>query len=59
MWYFSWMWFRGARGSLFAHNNASITLFNRLAFGKWGCLHQVAELDGVNRTLLVLGRPLP
>ena len=53
------MWCRGAGGSLFAHNNASVTLFNRLAFAKWGCLHQVAEVDGVKRDLLIPGRYVP
>jgi L-amino acid N-acyltransferase YncA len=46
-------------GFIFAHNIPSITLFKRLAFAEWGRLPQVAELDGVKRDLLILGRQVP
>jgi phosphinothricin acetyltransferase len=41
---------------VFAHNAASIRLFERAGFARWGVLPQVAELDGVERDLAILGR---
>ncbi|GAB4524443.1 MAG: GNAT family N-acetyltransferase [Pleurocapsa sp.] len=43
-------------GFIFAHNQASIKLFTRHGFDTWGHLPQVAELDNVQRDLLILGR---
>ena len=43
-------------GFVFAHNAPSIALFERFAFARWGHLPEVAELDGVKRDLLILGR---
>jgi phosphinothricin acetyltransferase len=43
---------------VFAHNVASIALFERAGFAPWGLLPQVAELDGVERDLAILGRRL-
>jgi len=40
---------------VFGHNSASLALFRRFGFRDWGKLPQVAELDGVERDLLVLG----
>ena len=45
-------------GFIFAHNTASVTLFERHAFTRWGHLPRVARLDGVERDLLILGRRL-
>ena len=39
----------------FAHNEASVRLFERLGFRKWAHFPNVAELDGVERDLVVLG----
>jgi phosphinothricin acetyltransferase len=42
-------------GFVFAHNAPSLALFQRCGFGIWGRLPQVAELDGIERDLLILG----
>ena len=43
-------------GLIFAHNEASLKLFTRLGFERWGLLPQVAQLDGVERDLTIMGR---
>lgn len=43
---------------VFGHNEASIALFRRAGFADWGRLPRVAELDGVERDVLILGRRL-
>jgi L-amino acid N-acyltransferase YncA len=43
-------------GFIFAHNDASLRLFEKLGFQHWGVLPRVAELDGVDRDLLIVGR---
>jgi phosphinothricin acetyltransferase len=40
---------------VFAHNAASVGLFQSLGFRRWGLLPGVAELDGVERDLAILG----
>lgn len=40
---------------VFAHNAPSIALFEREGFVQWGRLPRVAELDGVERDLAILG----
>lgn len=40
---------------VFAHNEPSVALFVRHGFAGWGRLPRVAELDGVERDLLILG----
>ena len=40
---------------VFAHNQPSVTLFERYGFERWGSLPRVAELDGIERDLLILG----
>jgi len=40
---------------VFAHNAPSIRLFERARFARWGLLPRVAELDGVERDLAILG----
>lgn len=42
-------------GFIFAHNQPSSQLFEALGFQRWGLLPQVAELDGVERDLLITG----
>jgi L-amino acid N-acyltransferase YncA len=39
----------------FAHNEASVRLFEKMGFLKWAHFPNVAELDGVERDLVVLG----
>jgi phosphinothricin acetyltransferase len=43
-------------GFIFAYNDASLRLFEKLGFQRWGVLPQVAELDGVERDLIIVGR---
>lgn len=40
---------------VFAHNAASVGLFVAEGFARWGLLPGVAELDGVERDLAILG----
>lgn len=40
---------------IFAHNTASVALFEGFGFERWARFPRVAELDGVERDLLVLG----
>jgi len=46
-------------GFIFGHNEASLRLFERLGFARWGYLPKVALLDGVERDLAILGRSAP
>lgn len=41
--------------SVFAHNAASLGLFEGFGFTRWGHLPRVAELDGMDRDLVYLG----
>jgi phosphinothricin acetyltransferase len=43
-------------GFIFGHNQPSLTLFERFAFERWGHLPKVAELDGIVRDVVILGR---
>lgn len=43
-------------GHIFAHNEPSLKLFERLGFERWGLLPAVARLDDVERDLVVVGR---
>lgn len=45
-------------GLIFAHNTASLRLFTTAGFKKWGHLPNVAELDGVKRDLVIMGKHL-
>lgn len=45
-------------GFIFAHNQPSLGLFEKLGFERWGYLPQVAELDGVKRDLIIVGRQI-
>lgn len=44
-------------GFIFAHNQASLALFEKLGFQRWGHLPQVAQLDSIERDLIIVGRP--
>ena len=41
---------------VFDHNHPSMTLFQGRAFESWGLLPRVAQLDGMERDLAILGR---
>lgn len=43
-------------GFIFAHNQPSLKLFDSLGFQRWGYLPQVAELDGIERDLNIMGQ---
>jgi phosphinothricin acetyltransferase len=45
-------------GFIFAHNSPSLKLFEKFGFERWGFLPQVAELDGIKRDLVIVGRRL-
>src|SRR5436190_10006768 len=42
-------------GLIFAHNQPSLKLFERLGFERWGFFPAVAQLDGVKRDLVIVG----
>ncbi len=42
-------------GFVFGHNTPSVRLFERVGFATWGHLPGVAQLDGIERDLLILG----
>jgi len=43
-------------GFIFAHNTPSLTLFERFGFQRWGHLPGVAQLDEVERDLVIVGK---
>jgi phosphinothricin acetyltransferase len=43
-------------GFIFAHNEPSLRLAEKHGFAKWGLLPGVAELDGVERDVVIVGR---
>ncbi|MBW4613370.1 MAG: GNAT family N-acetyltransferase [Desmonostoc vinosum HA7617-LM4] len=47
--------FKTLVGFIFAHNQPSLKLFESFGFQTWGHLPQVAELDGVERDLVIMG----
>lgn len=42
-------------GFIFEHNEASLKLFEKFGFQRWGHMPGIAELDGVERGLVILG----
>jgi L-amino acid N-acyltransferase YncA len=46
-------------GLIFGHNQRSLKLFERLGFERWAFLPGVAQLDGVQRDLVMLGQHCP
>src|SRR5438270_6307443 len=46
-------------GLIFGHNEPSLKLFQRFGFERWAFLPGVAQLDGVERDLVVMGRRCP
>jgi phosphinothricin acetyltransferase len=43
-------------GFIFGHNEPSLKLFRRFGFERWGFCPAVAQLDGVDRDLVVMGQ---
>jgi L-amino acid N-acyltransferase YncA len=43
-------------GFVFAHNQPSLNLFKKHDFQQWGYLPQIAELNGIDRDLVILGK---
>ncbi len=43
---------------IFAHNLASLTLFEKFGFELWGNLKNIAELDSEKSSLVILGKSL-
>lgn len=41
---------------IFAHNQPSLLLFSKFDFQRWGYFPQVAQLDGIERDLAILGK---
>jgi L-amino acid N-acyltransferase YncA len=50
---------RALVGLIFGHNEASLKLFQRFGFERWGFFPAVAQLDGVKRDLVVMGQHCP
>jgi L-amino acid N-acyltransferase YncA len=46
-------------GLIFGHNEPSLKLFQRLGFERWGFFPGVAQLEGVERDLVVMGKHCP
>jgi len=46
-------------GLIFGHNEPSLKLFQRFGFEHWGFFPGVAQLDGVERDLVVMGQHCP
>lgn len=42
-------------GFIFGHNEASLKLFEKFGFERWGCMPKIADIDGVERDLVILG----
>jgi L-amino acid N-acyltransferase YncA len=43
-------------GFIFAHNEPSLRLFKHAGFEQWANLPLIAELDGVERSLIIMGK---
>ena len=43
-------------GFIFAHNEPSMALFRKFGFRQWAYLPRVAELDQVERSLIIMGK---
>ncbi|MFE6796133.1 GNAT family N-acetyltransferase [Paenibacillus chitinolyticus] len=43
-------------GFIFGHNAHSLALFDRYGFAKWAELPRIAELDGIERDLIIMGK---
>lgn len=45
-------------GFIFAHNEPSLLLFRKAGFEEWGNLKEVAILDDIPRSLIIMGKKL-
>ncbi|HEU4555644.1 MAG TPA: GNAT family N-acetyltransferase [Chitinophaga sp.] len=45
-------------GFIFAHNHPSLQLFAKMGFEEWAHMPDIAELDGVKRSLKILGKKI-
>lgn len=45
-------------GFIFAHNQPSLNLFSKYGFEQWGHLPNIAQLDDIERSLIILGRKI-
>lgn len=45
-------------GFVFGHNEPSLSLLRKFGFEQWGLLPGVAEMDGILRDLVIIGRKL-
>ena len=43
-------------GFIFSHNEVSLSLFRQMGFSNWALLPRVAQLDGVMRDLVIVGK---
>ena len=43
-------------GYIFAHNMPSLKLFRKAGFEEWGHFPKIAELDGIERDLIIVGK---
>lgn len=43
-------------GFIFSHNEASLKLFRHFGFEEWGMFPDVAVMDGIERSLMILGK---
>ena len=50
---------RAMVGLIFANNEPSLRLFEKFGFERWGLLPGVAQLDGQERDLTIMGRRIP
>ncbi|HEY3698880.1 MAG TPA: GNAT family N-acetyltransferase [Spongiibacteraceae bacterium] len=48
--------FNSLLGFIFGHNTPSLRLFEQFGFMRWGELPRVAELDGIERDVVIVGR---
>ena len=49
---------RNIVGFIFAHNEPSLRLFRSRGFSEWGSLPDACEMDGVRRSVVILGKAL-
>lgn len=45
-------------GFVFGHNEPSLRLLQKFGFKQWGFLPDVAELEGIERNLIIIGRKI-
>lgn len=45
-------------GFIFSHNIPSLHIFEKLGFEKWGEFPEIATLDGIKRSLTILGKKI-